>query len=179
MDALGQAEELHIDLDALMRIIVRTTEVRNSDELLKLIGTDVTEIFRDNAAGTDGSNGTEDSHRDYHRGYLNPLSTKGEKSGTFPAPITFQVGCDNQPHSSAWINIFQKYGLRNTAEHSTLDLERMFGNHFIFSNIPGKTGKRETFLLKLLTPYLHFALMRTLQTEKKLPGQCTASPNTL
>ena len=167
MDALEQAEELHIDLDALMRIIVRTTEVQNSDELLKLIDTDVTEIFRDDAANTDSSSETDTTHRDYHRGYLNPLSTKREKSGTSPAPITFQVGCDDHTHSSAWINTFQMYGLRDTAEHSTLDLERMFGNHFIFSNIPGKAGKRETFLLKLLTPYLHFALMRTRQAEKK------------
>lgn len=165
MDAIEQAEELHIDLDALMKIIVRSTEVRNSKELRELIGTDVTEILHHDVVPS------RDGHKPLsrHPGSLDTTAAGMDKTAshpdhdreTTPEPIVFQVGRDDQAHPPTWVNIFKKYGLRDIDEHGALDLQRMFGNHFIFSNITDVAGERETFLLKLLVPYLHFALMRT------------------
>jgi hypothetical protein len=182
MDVLEQAEGLHIDLDALLRIIVHSTEVRDSATLLQLIGTEVTDIFRDDAM-TGRHQANHEEHDGAHRPHAQPgtASTSQENAeasfpqdseGT-PAPLAFQVSGGDAPSPPAWTNIFMKYGLRNTGEHSALDMQRMFGSHFIFSNIPGEASERETFLLKLLSPYLHFALMRTLQTDNDSPEKPT------
>lgn len=184
MDVQEQAEGLHIDLDALMRIIVHSTEVRDSATLLQLIGTEVTEIFRgDAAAGEHPAN--REAHDQARRPHAhpgpvstqqeNPRTSTSQDPGGTPAPIAFQVGRDDEQSPPAWTNIFMKYGLRNSGEHSALDMQRMFGSHFIFSNIPGEASERETFLLKLLSPYLHFALMRTLQTEDGSPEKRIAA----
>ncbi|HEY8099776.1 MAG TPA: helix-turn-helix transcriptional regulator [Burkholderiaceae bacterium] len=179
MDVLKQAQELDINLDALMRIIVRSTEVHDSDALLALINSDVVNVLHHDAmvcgygmVSPDGSYVHNMLHHNYPGGYFDALATPDGKADSpliqrwraTLEPIVFQAVRDDDGYPEEWVNTFKRYGLRNTAAHGVLDVRGKSGSYFIFSNIYGEVGEKEVFLLKLLMPHLHFALMRALTT---------------
>ena len=179
MDARRHAIDFGIDPTALMNIFERSTEVHDSDAFLALINTDVQAVLRQEimvcGVGGMSPNGNY-AHKvlqhDYPEQYFHELaSAEGrvdsplmQRWRSTPAPVIFQSGRDDAQYSQEWVKLFNKYDLRNTAAHGMLDVQRTFATYFIFSRIPGEVGEREIYLLKMLTPHLHLALVRALAT---------------
>jgi transcriptional regulator EpsA len=165
-----------------MKIIVQSTEVHDSDALMDLIKSDVAALLHHEAmvcgfgtSGPDGSYVHNMLHHNYPPGYFDALATKEGKADSplmqqwrvTLEPIVFQSERDDWKYPRAWVNTYKAHGLRNTVAHGVLDVRRKFGSYFIFSNISGEVGDKEIFLLRLLTPHLHFALMRALTTVQE------------
>ena len=85
-------------------------------------------------------------------------------------PQLFQSGRDDHDFPAQWVRLFNKYDLRNTMAHGVLDVGGVFSSFFIFSRIPGEVGAAHAFLIKLLTPHLHFALACVLATVEEYQG---------
>jgi transcriptional regulator EpsA len=188
MDALRQAEELGIAPAALMNIIVRTTEVHDSEALLALINCDVQAVLKHDVMvcgvggiSPKGSYAHKVLHHNYPAEYFDELATTDgrvdsplmQRWGATQAPVVFQSGRDDATYPADWVRIFNKYELRNTIAHGVLDVQRTLATYFIFSRIPGNVGDREIFLLKLLTPHLHLALVRALTTVQEFSKLAT------
>lgn len=75
-------------------------------------------------------------------------------------PVLFQSGRDDHLFPSDWVELFNRYDLRNTIGHGVLDLKGPFSSYFIFSRIPNEIGPREATVLSFITPHLHYALAR-------------------
>lgn len=85
-------------------------------------------------------------------------------------PQLFQSGRDDDQYPGEWVRLFNKYQLRNTIAHGVLDVGGAFSSFFIFSRMPGEVGAQQAFLMKLLTPHLHFALARVMSTVDDYQG---------
>jgi transcriptional regulator EpsA len=182
MNALQQAAQLDIDPIALMNIIVRSTEVHDSDSLLKLINNDVFAVLGQDVmvcgvggVTAKGSYAHKVLHHNYPPEYFDDLATADgrvdsplmQRWRATQEPVIFQSGRDEAEFPGEWLNIFNKYQLRNTIAHGVLDVHRTLASYFIFSRIPREVGKREVFLLKMITPHLHLALLRALTTVQE------------
>lgn len=184
-----QAAALHIDLDDVMTIVARAIAVDDSDELLALINTDVADVLHHDAmlcgSGTSDMGGNylyNLLHHNFPPAYIDALTSADGRTDspliqrwrTTLEPIVFQAGRDDDHYPAEWVRTFKLHGFRNTAAQGVLDVRRKFGSYFVFSNIDGEVGAREIFLLKLITPHLHFALMRAL-TKVQALGSLTGS----
>ncbi len=85
-------------------------------------------------------------------------------------PQWFQSGRDDHAFADDWVRLFNKYDLRNTMAHGVLDVGGVFSSFFILSRMPGEVNAQHAFLMKLLTPHLHFALARVLATVEEYQG---------
>ncbi len=94
-------------------------------------------------------------------------------------PQLFQSGRDDHGFPDDWVRLFNKYDLRNTLAHGVLDVGGVFSSFFIFSRMPGEIGPQHAFLMKLLTPHLHFALARVLATVEEYQGALCKSKKAL
>jgi LuxR family transcriptional regulator, quorum-sensing system regulator CviR len=179
MDSLRHADELGVDPTILLSIFERSTEVQDPDAFLALINNDVQAVMHQEimvcGVGGMSPNGNY-AHKilqhNYPDQYFNELATpEGRVDSPMMrrwrstlAPVIFQSGRDDAEYPQEWVKIFNKYDLRNTAAHGVLDVQRNFATYFIFSRIPREIGEREIYLLKMLTPHLHLALVRALVT---------------
>lgn len=182
MDALRRAVELGLDPNALMNIIVRTTEVHDSETLLTLINDDVQQVLKHDVmvcgvggVSPTGSYAHKVLHHNYPPQYFEELARPDgrvdsplmQRWRVSQAPVVFQNGRDNAEFPADWVTIFNKYDLRNTIAHGVLDVQRTLASYFIFSRMPGEIGEREVFALQLITPHLHLALVRALTTVQE------------
>lgn len=94
-------------------------------------------------------------------------------------PQLFQSGRDDHAYPVDWVRLFNKYDLRNTMAHGVLDVGGVFSSFFIFSRMPGEVGPDHAFLIKLLTPHLHFALARVMTTVEQYQGALCKSRKAL
>jgi transcriptional regulator EpsA len=94
-------------------------------------------------------------------------------------PQFFQSGRDDHAFPLEWVRLFNKYDLRNTLAHGVLDVGGIFSSFFILSRMPGDIGPDQAFLMKLLTPHLHFALARVLTTVEQYQGKLCKSRKAL
>jgi transcriptional regulator EpsA len=94
-------------------------------------------------------------------------------------PQLFQSGRDDHAYADDWVRLFNKYDLRNTMAHGVLDVGGVFSSFFILSRLPGEVGPHHAFLMKLLTPHLHFALARVLATVDDYHGSLSKSKKAL
>ena len=62
-----------------------------------------------------------------------------------------------------------RHDLGHVAAHGPPEIQGQLGSFFLFVRVPRQPGPRESYLLGLLTPYLHMALYRMLADE----GQST------
>lgn len=179
MDALRHAGDFGIDPTALMNIFERSTEVQDSDAFLTLINTEVQAVMRHESMvcgvggmSPNGNYAHKAIQHNYPEQYFYDLvNTDGrvdsplmQRWRSTQAPVIFQSGRDDSEYPQEWISLFNKYDLRNTVAHGMRDVQRTFATYFIFSRIPGAVGEREIYLLKMLTPHLHLALVRSLGT---------------
>lgn len=77
-------------------------------------------------------------------------------------PVFFQSGRDDDQFPDEWVQLFNKYKMRNILSHGVVDLTGSQSSYFIFSRLAGKVGPQQAFLLKILTPHLHLALARAI-----------------
>lgn len=92
-------------------------------------------------------------------------------------PIIFQSGRDDADYPESWVRLFNKYELRNTLAHATLDRHGVVGNYFIFARLNGDVGEDLADVLELITPTLSQALELALQNEEcedNFPGTVNA-----
>lgn len=193
MDALQQAIELGIDPGALMNIIMRSTQVQNSESLLALINSDVQQVLKHDAmvcgvggVSPNGSYAHKVLGHNYPPAYFEELATQDgrvdsplmQRWRTTQEPVAFQSGRDDADYPAEWVRLFNKYQLVNTIAHGVLDVQRTLATYFIFSRLPGEVGEREIFLMKLITPHLHLALVRALTTVQEF-SRLSASHETL
>jgi transcriptional regulator EpsA len=94
-------------------------------------------------------------------------------------PQLFQSGRDDHAYADEWVQLFKKYDLRNTMAHGVLDVGGVFSSFFILSRMPDEVGPHHAFLMKLLTPHLHFALARVLATVDDYHGSLSKSKKAL
>ena len=94
-------------------------------------------------------------------------------------PQLFQSGRDDHAYADEWVRLFNKYDLRNTMAHGVLDVGGVFSSFFILSRMPGEIGAHHAFLMKLLTPHLHFALARVLSMVEDYHGTLSKSKKAL
>jgi len=182
MDAMQQATQLGIDPTALMNIIVRSTTVTDANSLLDLLNVDVQRVLQQDVmvcgvggVSPQGSYAHKVLHHNYPPHYFEELARPDGKVDSplmqrwraTQEPVVFQSGRDDAQYPTEWVRIFNKYDLRNTIAHGVLDVQRTLASYFIFSRIPGEVGERERFLLKLITPHLHLALVRALTTVQE------------
>ena len=91
-------------------------------------------------------------------------------------PVLFEL--TNQHTPTAWLENFKRYDLRNMVAHGVADLNGQTASYFSFSQIPGCLTPRHAYLLEMLIPHLHMALVRALKganqanppTRHKRPG---------
>ncbi|MBI5891024.1 MAG: autoinducer binding domain-containing protein [Nitrosomonadales bacterium] len=83
-------------------------------------------------------------------------------------PILFEPDCEvtQKLAPPGWLDNFHRYGLVNLAAHGQRDADSHSASYFSFSRIPGSLNQRHAYLLKLLVPHLHTALMRVLSNPR-------------
>jgi transcriptional regulator EpsA len=124
---------------------------------------------------------------DYPLAYFEPLR---DQDGRLDSPLMkrwretqepqlFQSGRDDHAYPADWVSLFNQHDLRNTLAHGVLDVGGVFSSFFIFSRIPGDVGAHHAFLMKLMTPHLHFALGRVLTTVAEYQGALGKSKKAL
>lgn len=74
-----------------------------------------------------------------------------------------------------WFKIFQHYRLRNMAAHGMRDLNSNVATYFVFSRIPDKLTPHHAYLLELLVPHMHVALVKVLSQIKLARHKSSAS----
>lgn len=171
---------LQSDLDKrIMDVLVGCTSVRTADEFTRVIEGPCRAVLPHEAMlcgiggiSRQGNHVRKILHVNYPMEYFEPLR---DEDGRLDSPLMkrwretlepqwFQSGRDDAQLPGDWVRLFNKYDLRNTIAHGVLDLGGVFSSFFIFSRIPGEIGQEHAYLMKLLTPHLHFALARVLAT---------------
>lgn len=94
---------------------------------------------------------------------MSPIMTKWCKEGK-PQLFDPQSGQADVPQS--WLDIFQKHQLHNMAAHGMRDLNSNVASYFVFSRIHGKLTPHHAYLLELLVPHMHVALVKVLSQIK-------------
>ncbi len=192
-DALSQAAALGVDPGLLMNIIVRSTAINDAQSLLDLLNTEVQKVMRQDVmvcgvggVSPKGSYAHKVLHHNYPPSYFEELATaEGRVDSPLmqrwranQEPVLFQSGRDDHDFPPEWVQLFNKYELDNTIAHGMLDVQRTLASYFIFSRMPGEIGQREIFVMKLITPHLHLALVRALTTVQEF-SRMTAPNETL
>jgi transcriptional regulator EpsA len=84
-------------------------------------------------------------------------------------PVFFQTNRDEASVPPEWLRLFNQHDLRNTIGHGVLDITGSFTSYFVFSRLTCEVGPNQAFLLRILVPHLHHALMRVLTTLEESP----------
>ncbi len=174
------------DLDKrIMTVLVECMSVQTADEFSQVVKGSLREVLPHDmmVCGIGGISPQGNKLRkiincDYPMAYFEPMR---DEEGRIDSPLmkrwretmepqVFQTGRDEHEVPEDWVNSFNKYDLRNTIAHGVVDVGGVFSSFFIFSRIPGEVGSDHAFLLKLLTPHLHFALARVLTTVEEYQG---------
>ncbi|MBS1196841.1 MAG: hypothetical protein H6R18_626 [Proteobacteria bacterium] len=101
--------------------------------------------------------------RNTHGGVDSPLMERWRESRK---PACFESGRDDANFPADWVEVFNKYNLRNTVGHATLDRHGVVGQYFIFARLDEEVGDDHLEILELVTPSLSLALTQALGTEK-------------
>jgi transcriptional regulator EpsA len=174
--------ESDVDLAAVMKVLAQSNNVRNAKELLALINSEVTDLLHHEVMvcgyqviSPKGNYVQNFLQHNYPAGYAETL-TSAEGQADSPLmqrwrathePVLFQSGRDDGDYPSHWVDKLNEFGLHNIIGHGILDTRGTFGSYFVFARLPGEVGDKENFLLKLITPHLHLALMRAVAESEK------------
>lgn len=88
-------------------------------------------------------------------------------------PQLFEPG--RAPVDPSWLAIFQRFGLANIAAHGMRDVSSNTASYFNFSRVPGPLGPRTAYLLELLVPHMHVALLRACSGATTTPAKTALS----
>jgi transcriptional regulator EpsA len=183
------------DLDKrIMTVLVDCMEVQSADEFTRVIGGSLRALMPHDmmlcgigGISRQGNHIRKIINVNYPLDYFEPLR---DAEGRLDSPLMkrwrdtlepqlFQSGRDDHALPAAWVRLFNKFDLRNTIAHGVLDVGGVFSSFFIFSRLPGEVGPQHAFLMKLLTPHLHFALARVLGTVEDYHGKLGSSKKAL
>lgn len=183
------------DLDKrIMAILVECTRVQTADQFTRVVEDSLRTVLPHEmmlcgigGISRQGNHIRKILNFNYPLEYFEPLrdaegrldSPLMKKWRETQEPQLFQSGRDDHAFPSDWVRLFNKYDLRNTIAHGVLDVGGVFSSFFIYSRIPGEIGPDQAFLLKLLTPHLHFALARVLTTVGEYQGKLCQSKKPL
>lgn len=180
MMGISDGKELDADLPAIMKILVQSNNVQNTDELLVLLNSEVKDLLHQDimvcgyhVPSPTGAYVQNILEHNYPAGYAETRhSNEGmadspliQRWHIIREPVFFQSGRDDNLYPSDWVDNFKKFDMKNIIGHGILDTRGTFGSYFVFARIPGEIGIREALLLKLITPHLHFALMRAVAAD--------------
>lgn len=77
-------------------------------------------------------------------------------------PQLFDLSEYEAPEDNEWVERFKRFDLRNAAAHGVADMHGVVSSYFGFYRLPEKPDARHAYLLKLLVPHLHVALIRII-----------------
>jgi LuxR family transcriptional regulator, quorum-sensing system regulator CviR len=177
-----EAEAWSAELPVIMRILAGASAVEDTDGLLSLLKSEVADLLHHEAlvcgvqvlSSSSGTYVHNILNWNFPDGYGYALATSEERADSplmrrwraTRDPVLFQGGRDDEKYPAEWVSVFKKYELRNIIGHGILDVQGTFGSYFVFARLPGEVGDRESFLLELITPHLHLALMRTIAADQ-------------
>ncbi|MES2317758.1 MAG: helix-turn-helix transcriptional regulator [Pseudomonadota bacterium] len=178
----------------IMAVLVECMDVQTADQFTRLVEGSFRAVLPHEmmlcgigGISAQGNHIRKILNYDYPLAYFEPLR---DADGRLDSPLMkrwretqepqlFQSGRDDHAFPEDWVRLFNKYDLRNTLAHGVLDVGGVFSSFFIFSRMPGAIGPQHSFLMKLLTPHLHFALARVLATVEEYQGALCKSRKAL
>ena len=178
-EAAYQQVKPDIDREGVMAIIERSIEVGNAAEFEDLMDNEVSRLIPHEMmvcgfGGVSSKGGYVHNvlQKNYPMQYFEELvqpdgrvdSPLMDQWRATQLPVMFQAGRDDAAFSAHWVQIFKRYNLRNTIGHGMLDMQGSMGSSIVFTRIPGEVNEHHCYLLKLITPHLHLALVRALTT---------------
>ena len=184
MGTLSGAQQHDLDR-RIMAVLVECTQVRSAADFARMVETSFRTVLPHDmmlcgigGVSPQGSHLRKLLNLGYPLDYFEPLR---DDDGRVDSPLMkrwrasqepqlFQSGRDDAAFPADWVRQFNKYELRNTLAHGVMDVGGVFSSFFIFSRLPGEVGPDHIFLMKLLTPHLHFALARVLSTVDDYRG---------
>jgi LuxR family transcriptional regulator, quorum-sensing system regulator CviR len=164
----------------LMDVIDTLEQVRSSEQLLACASGVMQQIFphRRLACGIGNISGgrVKPYHillQDFPSEYIEGLR---QPDGTIDSPLMRRwrsaqepvlVELDNNIVGVAlsYLARIKKYGFKNAAVHGLVDIQGAVTSFFCFTDIPERLNNRHAYILKLLVPHLHIALMRSTQQQ--------------
>jgi LuxR family transcriptional regulator, quorum-sensing system regulator CviR len=174
------------DLDRrIMAVLVDCTQVHTAEELARVLHGSFRAVLPHEmmlcgigGISPQGSHLRKILNFNYPLAYFEPMR---DKEGRVDSPLMkrwrdtqepqlFQSGRDDHDFPDGWVRLFNQFDLRNTIAHGVMDVGGVFSSFFIVSRLPGEVGPEHAFLMKLLTPHLHFALARALATVEEYQG---------
>lgn len=164
-------------------IVEPTLHIQNQDQFLKWSQTELQRIFPHGkficGVGRLGKSGAQIQHvmaRNFPQEYIQGLQ---REDGLLCSPIFAKWMRENQPvlfepdsktDASTipleWLDRFRIFGLVNLAAHGLYDINTHTASYFCFSNIPGSLNLRHAYILRLLVPHMHAALIRVVPNTK-------------
>lgn len=90
-------------------------------------------------------------------------------------PQLFEPAAEVNAMEPGWLSAFHRHGLHNIAAHGVRNLNSPVLSYFSFSRIPGKLTPYHAYLLELLVPHMHVALVRVLSCQEIQHPQGAAS----
>lgn len=176
----------HDDRDKrIMAVLVECTSVQTADDFGRMVEGSFRAVLPHEmmlcgigGISPQGSHLRKILNYDYPLAYFEPLR---DEDGRVDSPLMrrwretlepqlFQSGRDDDQFPDDWVRLFNKYDLRNTIGHGVMDVGGVFSSFFILSRVPGEIGPDHAYLMKLLTPHLHFALARVLTMVEEYQG---------
>lgn len=162
----------------IVKLAPHVKTVEDLDEILdgplrKLLGYEVM-ICGTGFYSEKGCYGYKYHSRDFPMQYFYELRNPADGSVDSPLmknwrktlkPVYFQSGRDDEQYSPEWVKAFNKYDLRNTIGHATLDRHGVVGDYFVFARLSGTVGQKHAEILEMITPNLSIALALAMQHE--------------
>jgi len=82
-------------------------------------------------------------------------------------PQIFDAVCDADKVDPAWLERFNRYKLINLLAHGIADVQGLVSSYVGLYRIPEKINRRHVYLMKLLVPHFHVALLRVMADKEK------------
>lgn len=90
-----------------------------------------------------------------------PIMARWKQQGS---PQFYESSAPDLTHAALWRANFERHALINIAAHGVRDIGGNLSSYFSFYRIPGRLTPHHAFLLEVLIPNLHGALVRLYNT---------------
>lgn len=171
------------DRNKFLEIIESSLHIANQEDFLKWTQDELQEIFPHGklvcGVGRIGKNGAQIRQVIGHNFPDEYIKSLQRPDGLTSSPIINKWLKEQQPilfeqddedilklAPPGWLENFKKYGLCNLAAHGLSDIQNQTTSYFSFSCIPEPLTQRHAYLLKLLVPHMHVALMRVFSAPR-------------
>lgn len=175
----------HREVAAYVRLISRLLQVRERDEFVALMRSEVRTLlpFTMAICGVGRINphsitGCELISVDFPDAYFTDIrqSDGGIYSPLMQrwvdrqAPVVFDPAEHAAEVTPEWLAIFERHQLKNSLAHGVRDLNSPITSYFNFCGLPQAITEHHSFLLRLLVPHLHIAVTRLVAEALRRPS---------